>query len=146
MFVRKTFIMAISKKGKRKIIVDFKTYFWWVFYEYDQTTFDGNQIKIIAKNQIFSILYGLDQNTEKRFVALELYRDKGRIYLEYPKFENDSGIITPSGISKLIQWIFTKPNNDAIRKVTFAYHKKILNELEANTLHNTILEEITKKA
>lgn len=60
MFLRKTFIMTINKKGKRKIIVDFKTYFWWVFYEYDQTTFDGNQITIIAENQSFSIHYGLE--------------------------------------------------------------------------------------
>jgi hypothetical protein len=143
MFVRKTFIMAINKKRKRKIIVDFKTYFWWVFYEYDQTTFDGNQITIIAENQSFSIHYGLEQNSEKRIAVLRL---NGGIFVECPKFENDSGVITPSGISELIKWILTKPSNNTIRKVIYSYPKKVLNESESNILYNTILEEIAKKA
>ena len=42
--------MAISKKGKRRITIESRTYFWWIFDEYDQTEFDGIQIKIVAEN------------------------------------------------------------------------------------------------
>ena len=51
--------MAINKKRKRKITVDSKKYLWWIFEEYDQTEFDGFQIKIVAENQIGYIKYGL---------------------------------------------------------------------------------------
>jgi len=137
--------MSLSKKGKRKIIVNSQVYYWWVFNEHDQNTFDGNQIKIVSEDQTFNITYAIHNDT-KRIVQLELYRDKGKIQIECPKFENESGIITPSGISKLIQWICTKPTDDTPRKITFGYNKKGLNELESNALYKNILEKITKKA
>ncbi len=67
--------MGISKKGKRKIIINSKTYLWWVFNECDQTEFDGVQVKIVPENQIGYLKYGLEQN-EKRFLVLGLRNDE----------------------------------------------------------------------
>lgn len=96
--------MAISKKGKRTITVDEQFYYWWGFNEQDQTAFDGNQIKIVPKNQNFLIHYGLQQTEIKRSILLVL-RDERRIWLKAPKFENDNEIITSKGISEIIKWV-----------------------------------------
>lgn len=140
--------MAISKKGKRSIIVNGRAYLWWVFYEYDQTEFDGIQIKIVAKNQAFHIKYGLQQAPENRYVVIELRHEAGRIHVRCPRFENGQGIITPSGISELIKWCSERPDEYNIRAITHAWDRKngMLDQQQAASIHHEILEELNKMA
>jgi len=42
--------MSISSKNKRRVSVDNKEYLWWVFDEYEQTVFDGIQVKAVCSD------------------------------------------------------------------------------------------------
>ncbi|MDN4028616.1 hypothetical protein [Chryseobacterium gambrini] len=97
--------MAISKKNKNRISVDGKEYLWWIFDEYDQTEFDGIQIKAVCADQTHFIKYGLQQKDEDRRLVIALKNYAKLIHLSSPpKFENDQGIITKSGINRMIKW------------------------------------------
>ncbi|UHO40178.1 hypothetical protein H5J24_09370 [Chryseobacterium capnotolerans] len=97
--------MAISKKNKSKVHVDGKEYLWWVFDEYDQTEFDGIQIKAVCSDQTHFIKYGLQQEEDHRKLALILKDYTRLVHLSSPpKFEDSKGIITKSGIIRMIEW------------------------------------------
>lgn len=104
--------MAISRKGKRKITVDGKEYLWWVFNEQDQTEFDGNQIKVVASDQVGYIKYGLEQNDLKRYVVIALREHKYKVHFYCPKFESEEGIISNSGIERLVQFCLKIPTKE----------------------------------
>ena len=97
--------MEISKKNKSKVSVDGKEYLWWVFDEQDQTEFDGIQFKAVCSDQTHFLKYGLQQPESNRKVVLALRDYAKSVHLSSPpKFENEVGIITKSGISRLIKW------------------------------------------
>lgn len=97
--------MAISKKNKSKTYVDGKEYLWWIFDEYDQTEFDGVQIKAVCIDSTHFIKYGLQQEEDNRKVVLALKNYTKLVHLSSPpKFENEEGIITKSGINRMIKW------------------------------------------
>jgi hypothetical protein len=97
--------MAISKKNKNRVNVDGKEYLWWVFDEFDQTEFYGIQIKAVCSDQTHFLKYGLQQPEDNRKVVLALRNYTKLVHLSFPpKFENEDGIITKSGISRLIKW------------------------------------------
>ena len=97
--------MAISKKNKSRTSVDGKEYLWWVFDEQDQTEFDGLQIKAVCSDQTHFIKYGLQQEESNRKVVLALKDYTQLVHLSSsPKFENSNGIITKSGINRMIKW------------------------------------------
>ena len=96
--------MAISKKNKNRTYVDGKEYLWWVFDEHDQTAFDGLQIKAICSDQTHFIKYGLQQDEYDRKVVLALKDYSKLVHLfSPPKFESNNGIITKSGINRMIR-------------------------------------------
>lgn len=138
--------MAISKKGKRSITVNDRVYLWWVSEEYDQTAFDGIQVRIVAEDQALYFKYGLQQAPEKRFLVAALGHDAGSIHLLCPKFENDQEIITPSGISALIKWCSAGPGEHDIRTIAHAWNNKdgILDEQQAVPVYHRILEILNK--
>ncbi len=97
--------MAISKKNKNRTYVDGKEYLWWVFDEHDQTAFDGLQIKAVCFDQTHFIKYGLQQEEDNRKVVLALKDYTKLVHLSSsPKFESSDGIITKSGINRMIKW------------------------------------------
>lgn len=97
--------MAINKKNKNRTSVDSKEYLWWVFDEYDQTEFDGIQIKAICSDQTHFIKYGLQQEENNRKLVLALRDYAKLVHLSSPpKFENSEGIITKTGIIRMIKW------------------------------------------
>ncbi len=104
--------MAISKKGKRKISVNSRQYLWWVYDEYSQADFNGNQIEIVAVNQAGYFKYGLEQEAEKRYVVITLRHQAYKVHVKCPQFEDDNGIIKPSGIARLIKWCFMESTDD----------------------------------
>jgi len=137
--------VAISKKGKRRIKVLNKDFLYWFFNEMDQTEFDGNQIKIVAENQVGYFKYGLEQNLEKRYVVISLRNEKLKIHIQCPKFEDENGIIKPSGIERLIKWCLEK-STDKNRILVHGYNPTIgiiPDEDRAKTLE-TILNEFEK--
>lgn len=140
--------MTISKKGKRKITLDGRTYHWWGFHEMDQTSFDGDQIKLVAEDQSHYIQYGLQQEDSERFVVIGLSREQGLVSLKCPKFENEQGVITPSGIRKLVEWSKKKPGEATIRVITHAYAPKVplpLSEEDRQKLYQHILDVVNKE-
>ncbi|MCS3531618.1 hypothetical protein [Chryseobacterium sp. JUb7] len=97
--------MAINKKNKNRTSVDSKEYLWSVFDEYDQTEFDGIQIKAICSDQTHFIKYGLQQEENNRKLVLALRDYAKLVHLSSPpKFENSEGIITKTGIVRMIKW------------------------------------------
>lgn len=130
--------MGITKKGKRKIVIDGRTYFWWGYNEQDQTAFDGAQIKLVAEDQSHMISYGLEQYDGERFVMIDLRHERGGICLNCPKFENTDGIITPSGIRKLVEWCKTKPGDSNIR--TFPYSSETIDQNQLLPVYKEILD------
>lgn len=100
--------MAVSKKGKNRVEWNGREYLWWVFNEHDQTTFDGVQVKIVASDQTHFFQYGLQQLDGDRIVVFGVRDYKHLVSLTMsPKFENADGIITKSGIKRLIDWSLT---------------------------------------
>ncbi|HRB70827.1 MAG TPA: hypothetical protein PK776_03175 [Flavobacterium sp.] len=97
--------MALNKKNKRSTSVDGKEYLWRVIHEYGLTIFDGLQIKAVCTDQTHFITYGLQQKDEDRKLALGLKDNRKMIYLSSPpKFENSDGIITKTGINRMLKW------------------------------------------
>ncbi len=119
--------MAISKKGKRKITVNSKRFVWWIFDEYDQNTFDGVQIKIVSEDQSVIIQYGLQERDESRCVVLRPGDQKSGICMPCPKFENEDGILTPSGIAALIKFCSTETNEKHKDQIVLDQIRKNLN-------------------
>ncbi len=97
--------MAISKKGRRKITINEKVYFWKGYDEYNQSLFDGKQISIVSENQQLFIKYGLFQEDKNRFLFIDQTSGNGGVMLFCPQFENIDNFISPGGVSRLIQWI-----------------------------------------
>jgi hypothetical protein len=101
--------MAISKKNKNRVLVNNTEYLWWAFDEYDQTEFDGIQIKIVCTDQTHFIKYGLQQFPNDRKVVIALKDYAKLVHLASPPiFENKEGIITKSGVQRLIKWCKTE--------------------------------------
>lgn len=101
--------MAISKKNKRQVLVDGKAYFWWVFDEYDQSEFDGIQLKVVCADQKHFFKYGLAQHEAHRKLVFALSNYEKLVHVSCPpKFENEDGIISNSGIVRMINWFKTE--------------------------------------
>ena len=117
--------MAISKKRKRKITVINKTFLYWFYNEVDQTEFDGNQIKIILEDQSVYLKYGLKQQEDKRYVVVALDQNQLKVHIYCPQFEREDGIITPAGISRMINWVSTYEIPDDKTELQHAYSPQI---------------------
>jgi len=129
--------MAISTKNRNRVLVDGKEYLWWVFDEFDQTEFDGIQIKAVCSDQTHFFKYGLQQQENGRKLVLALSNYTKLVHLSSPpKFENDEGIITRSGVVRMIKWC--KKENHQIQyaldrmnnNLTIEQKKSLLTELQ----------------
>ena len=134
--------MAISEKGKRKVQIGSRLFLWWVFDEVDQTEFDGVQVKIIAKDQSIFIKYGLQQSDEERSVVLSFSNDLGRVHMNCPKFESNEGVISSSGIKKLIAWSSNINNGEIIHAWSAKYG--IMHGRLAEKTYENIRENLRK--
>ena len=129
--------MAISKKNKRKVVFEGKEYLWWVFDEVDQTEFDGIQTKVVCSDQGHFFKYGLQQINADRKVVFALNNYSKLVHFTCPKFENEEGIITKSGICTLIQWCKSQG-----AQIMYAVDQK--NNRLSNKEKETLLEELRK--
>lgn len=97
--------MAISNKRKKRVEIEGKEYLWWVFEEIDQTEFDGIQVMAVNSDQSMFLKYGLQQQEDNRKIVMSFRDYKKLVHISSPpKFENEEGIITKSGIIRLINW------------------------------------------
>jgi hypothetical protein len=97
--------MSISSKNKRRVSVGNKEYLWWVFDEYDQTEFDGIQVKAVCSDQTHFIKYGLQQEPDDRKLVLAWENYNRLVHLSSPPvFEDNEGIISTAGIKEMIRW------------------------------------------
>jgi len=136
--------MTISTKGKRKIIVNQRLYLWWVFNEIDQTEFDGLQVKVVAEDQSIYLKYGLQQKPNNQYLVVSFNHNLGKVHILCPSFENDTGIITPSGVSELINWASTYPNENNIINITHAWSCKygILDKIQTNQVYKQLVSNL----
>jgi len=132
--------MAINKKNKNRAIVDGKEYLWWVFDEVDQTEFDGIQVKAVSSDQTHFIKYGLQQEDSNRKIVLALENYTKLIHLSSPKFENKDGIITRSGIVRMVKWC--KAKDHYIQYGVDKRNNKLNSEEKKHLLN--ILQEVIK--
>ncbi len=116
--------MGISKKSKRVVTSGSKKYFWWIFDEWDQSAFDGIQVKIVPESQEFYIKYGIQQNDEERFVVISLRENKSKIHLYCPKFENNDQILSNSGVKNIISWCKKALSKNDAALVRHAYKSR----------------------
>lgn len=79
-------------------------------------------------------------------MVFALRENEYKIHTYCPKFENDSGIITPSGIEKLIKWTLNLPKETEKKKISHAYNPKvgIIKPADYNKIYDLILNKITK--
>ncbi len=112
-------IIKKAKRAKRKIVVNSKAFYWWVYDFHNQTAFDGVQLHMEAEIQSLYLSYGLEQGESERFVIVST--PNASIALRCPKFENNSGIITQTGIRELILWCSQSGDKNNEREITGAY-------------------------
>jgi hypothetical protein len=136
--------MGISKKGKRKTIVEGRSFVWWVFEEIDQTEFDGIQVKVVAEDQSLYLKYGLQQNESERYLVMTLKDHTSKIHVRCPKFEDDNGIITSSGIVAMVNWAKLSPSEVNRREICHAYSEQygILHGTKIMDAYDKIIENL----
>ncbi len=103
--------MAISKKNKNRVVVEGKEYLWWVFDEHDQGVFCGIQVKIVCSDQTHYVQYGLQQDADDLKVVVVLRNETNAVCFECPRFENEDGIITKTGIARMVMWCKNETKN-----------------------------------
>lgn len=131
--------MAISRKNKNRVFVNGKEYLWWIFDEIDQTEFDGIQIKAVSSDQTHFFKYGLQQLEKDRKLVLALNNYTKLVHLSSPpKFENDQGIITRSGIVTMIKW--SKRENHEIQYAVDTINNKRNNNLTIEEQKSLLIE------
>ena len=131
--------MAISRKNKYRVLVDGKEYLWWLFDETDQTEFDGIQIKAVCSDQTHFFKYGLQQLETDRKLVLALNNYAKLVHLASPpKFENDEGIITRSGIVRMIKW--SKREDHKIQYAVDFINNKMNNNLNIDEQKSLLIE------
>ena len=134
--------MAINKKNKNRAYIDGKEYIWWVFDEYDQSTFDGIQVKAVCSDQSHMIYYGLEQSEVNRKVAIALKNYTKLVHLgNPPRFESEAGILTRSGVVRMIQWCRRDGHN-----ILYAVDgwRNDLTEEQKTEIFNEILEVVDR--
>jgi hypothetical protein len=102
--------MAISSKGKRKITVDKKEYFWWVHIADEDDFIGASVLTVISEKKGLHVRYGVQQVSAERFVvALGPYfkgiAGVGGCWRRFicPKFGSGDAV-TPKDVAALILW------------------------------------------
>jgi hypothetical protein len=112
--------MAVSKKGRRKIIVDGRRYVWWVCDmdpEYNSST---TALTIVSADGRFAVRFFLGQSPERRFLIV-LGRefpglpDAGGAWIRVrcPEWQAEFDV-KPSDIRRLIEWCMS-PDRELVR-------------------------------
>ena len=113
--------MAVSKKGKRKITVNERTWFWWVGEaDPECNSASTTVLTVISADSRFGIRFYLGQPSDKRFLIVlgpdfDGLPDAGGPWIRIRCPEWQSGpAITPVTVRKVIEWC-TSSQRECIR-------------------------------
>ena len=102
--------MGISKKHRRKILVNGRNFFWYVREEEEPPWVGHRVLHIISEDKNFIIAYSLNQSDSKRHLIVmgKEFPDLSEASYGYrrvrcPQWEKDSAI-TPESVRRLIEW------------------------------------------
>lgn len=104
--------MGVATKGKRKILVDGETYYWYVVDDYEVLDLGADKrLTVLSESKQFLIHYPINQSSDGENLIIILWRTFGgegpwgkcwqRIVS--PKWELN-GVIAPSSVANLIRW------------------------------------------
>ena len=114
--------MGVSRKNKRKIIVNTRTYYWCVKEDLDDFPYElvddnFNALSIVSEDKKFIVRYYLGfKSNDKRyliiigkdFVGIDYTGSWQRI--KCPEWCKD-GIVTPKDVETIIKWCMIKKDN-----------------------------------
>lgn len=102
--------MGVLKKGRRKIIVNEKSYLWYVELDYDSPYYILN---VISEDKVLIISCPLKMSTPYIISKGNIFQNKktNGIWNRYLLPFNVPDIITPKFVSELILWV--SQGNDA---------------------------------
>ncbi len=101
--------MAVSTRGKRKIVHKNDTYYWWVDEDYDCQTGHFLLVTVVSEDKTFLVKYYINQTT-KRFLTVLGHNftvnntsDRGWKWFACPQF-GEVQIFKPKNVINLIDW------------------------------------------
>lgn len=111
--------MGISKKHKRKIIVDDSEYFWHIAEDYEVINLGTDKtLAVASEDKKFLIHYPINQNHKGENYIIII----GKVFggngswgstwqrIACPKWEIENKIV-PSSVKKLIKWSLSEKDN-----------------------------------
>lgn len=112
--------MAVSNKGKRKIVRDDRVLYWYMKESEDwMHAYPGPQLHIISEDKNFAISYQPRQENENPFVIVKGNEFEGLdcsgnqwIRVKVPEWDDTQ--ITPGFVRRLIDWCLDV-NNERVR-------------------------------
>jgi len=95
--------MAVSRKGKRPIVIGAREFLWWIALDDD---FCGDALRVVSPDGVFHVKIPCGQINLKRSLAYITsepsgYVPSGRFHC--PVFE--TAPVTPHSVRKLIEWV-----------------------------------------
>ena len=103
--------MGVAKKGKRKITVDGRVYYWYVAQDEESLWLDTwFTLTILSEDKHFLIKYPVNQQGQHNLLIVlgKEFGGQGKWGFNWqrvkcPKWEVDN-IITPGSVKNIIQW------------------------------------------
>lgn len=104
--------MAVSKKGKRKLVYKGRDYYWYMKFTDDWTAaYPGPQLHIISDDKKFIVSYQPQQQNGHPFMIIKKDnivglndKSKGWRRVKVPHWQDDE--ITPGFVSNLLDWCY----------------------------------------
>jgi hypothetical protein len=113
--------MAVSKKGRRKIVVGGRPYLWWVQdADPEFNSASTTALSVVSEDGRFGVRFFLGQPDERRFLIVLGREFQGRsdaggvwVRVRCPEFLTEKAA-TPAGVRRLIEWSMS-PNQEFVR-------------------------------
>lgn len=108
--------MGIAKKGKRKIVQNTDTYYWWVEDDFDGHTGHSILVTVASEDKKFLVKYYVNQLDAPPFLTVIGKRFSGKTETggRYKRFLcphfTEQNIVTPKNIDAIIKWCMDSSN------------------------------------
>lgn len=104
--------MAVSKKGKRKLVLEDKEYYWYMKFTDDwMCAYNDPQLHIVSEDKKLVISYQPGQKNDHPFLILKAENVPGLVAstrswrrLKVPAWKDDE--ITPGFVRRLLEWCY----------------------------------------
>jgi hypothetical protein len=112
-------MVAVRKKGRRKLVVDGRLFVWWVC-ESEPDCWIGEVLTVASEDGRFFVRFYLGQHPDRRFLVVQARElaglsDAGGCWtrVRCPEWQSGPGI-RPADVRRLIDWCFS-PDQPRIR-------------------------------